>query len=499
MPRLTTTAAEAGTPPRPKFTAGSTMRHVAMMSTTGGVGLVAIFFVDALNLFYISLLGQKQLAAAVGFAGTVQFFTVSTAIGLAIGASAVVSRAVGAGETAAARRLAASSLVLVTVALAAVALLAWLARYAVLDLLGATGETREIAARFLSLSLPSLPVLGIGMLSSGLLRAVGDGRRAMLSTLASGGVAALADPLLILGLGLGVDGAAVALVVTRISYALAGLKMAVGVHDLIARPRLRAATGDARAILSIGAPAVATQLSTPFGNAFLTGVVATHGDAAVAGWAVVGRLTPLAFGVIFAVPGAVGPILGQNMGAGLWERIRTAYRDAMLFSGAWVLTAWALLWLATGPIVRGFGLDGAGRQVAEAFTAFGAGGFLFTGALFVSNAAFNNLGRPVLAALFNWSRDAGAIPLLALAGVGAAGAGGAILMQALAALAVGSVAAVAGWRHVSQLSRRAAVPAVAAAPQPAFASGRAALAVAMVPGERAEQAESPLEPRGKSR
>ena len=46
------------------FTHGSTMRHVITMSGTGAVGLVAIFIVDLANLFYISLLGQQELAAA---------------------------------------------------------------------------------------------------------------------------------------------------------------------------------------------------------------------------------------------------------------------------------------------------------------------------------------------------------------------------------------------------------------------------------------------------
>ena len=35
------------------------MRHVIVMTATGSIGLVAIFIVDALNLFYISLLGVQ--------------------------------------------------------------------------------------------------------------------------------------------------------------------------------------------------------------------------------------------------------------------------------------------------------------------------------------------------------------------------------------------------------------------------------------------------------
>jgi hypothetical protein len=97
----------------PRFVTGSLMRHVVVMAGTGAIGLVAIFAVDLINLLYISMLGEQAIAAAVGFAGVVGFFMLSLFIGLLIGVTATVSRAIGAGRTADARALATSSLVLV--------------------------------------------------------------------------------------------------------------------------------------------------------------------------------------------------------------------------------------------------------------------------------------------------------------------------------------------------------------------------------------------------
>ena len=312
----------------------------------------------------------------------------------------------------------------------------------------------------------------------------------MFITLSSGTVAAVLDPILIFGLGLGIDGAALAQVLTRVMMALIALRFAVLVRDLVGRIDLRAALSDARPILAIGLPAVATQLSAPFGNAFLTGVVAVHGDAAVAGWAVVGRLTPLAFGALSALSGAVGPILGQNRGAGRFDRIRMAYRDALVFSCGWVLSVWLLLWMATDAIIRDFNLAGPGAEVLATFTHLSTGAFLFTGALLISDAAFNNLGRPALSTLFDWSRDGVAIPVLALLIVGTAGADGVVLMQAGAALVVGSLAALTAWHYVGHLSRTAAAPEAVPLPQPAFASGRTALAAQLA----AEESPSALAP-----
>jgi putative MATE family efflux protein len=422
---------------------------------------------------------------------------ISVSIGLSIAATATVSRAVGAGDAAGARRLAASSMLILVSVLGLVAALIWLNRRAALMLIGAEGETLEIADGFLAIVLPSVPFLGVGMVSGGLLRSVGDARRAMFVTLTAGVVGAALDPLFIFdfGFGLGVDGAAIVSVLARLAIAAVGLWGAVRVHDLIGRLDLRAALGDARQLLAIAGPAVATQVSTPVGNAYLTRLVSEYGDSAVAGWAVTGRFTALAFAGIFTLSGALGPILGQNLGAGLYPRIRRAYRDALVFAGLYVLAAWALLWLASDLIVAGFGLAGPGAEVLCAFTRFGAGAFLFTGALFVSNAAFNNLGRPAWSTGFNWSRDALAIPVLGFVIGGAFGATGVVVIQALAALLVGTLAALTALRYVERLSGPPEGRRGFAAPQPAFASGRAAVATQLA----AEESPSPLAADEKSR
>ena len=91
-----------------RFVEGSTLRHVVVMSGTGSIGLMAIFVVDLLSLLYVSKLGDPKLTAAVGFATIIQFFAISINIGLMIAAGALVSRAIGSGDHAGARRLATS-------------------------------------------------------------------------------------------------------------------------------------------------------------------------------------------------------------------------------------------------------------------------------------------------------------------------------------------------------------------------------------------------------
>src|SRR5579872_1527351 len=110
-----TNAAAPAAQPRAVFTEGKIMRHVAVMTATGSIGLMAIFAVDLLSLWYLSHLDHHdQIIAGVGFAYQVLFFVTSIGIGLTIAVTATCARAIGAGRRADARRLATSGMMQMT-------------------------------------------------------------------------------------------------------------------------------------------------------------------------------------------------------------------------------------------------------------------------------------------------------------------------------------------------------------------------------------------------
>lgn len=442
------TVAEAG-----KFTEGSTLRHVLIMTATGSIGLVAIFFVDVLNLFYISLLGEQELAAAIGYAGTVLFFLTSVGIGLTIGISALVSRVLGARDRPRARRLAGSGLAFMFLAMLILTVLTLVATRDLLTLLGASGRTHELAARFLFISLPATPLLGLGMAFGGILRAVGDARRAMWVTLAGGIAAAIADPLLIFAFGLGLDGAALSTVLSRVVFVVVGFHGAVRVHDLVARPDSSVGS-DLLALGAIAGPAVVTNIATPVANGYVTAALAGFGDGAVAAWAVIGRIMPVAFCAIFALSGTVGPILGQNQGAKRFDRVKRTLTNALAFTIIYSLVVWALLFLAQEPIVRIFAASGEAATLIRFYCTWVAGTVLFLGALFVANAAFNTLGSPLLATAFNWGRATlGTIPF-AIVGGQLGGGAGVLMGQGLGGVVFGMGAVLAAYAVVERLAQR---------------------------------------------
>ena len=64
------------------------------------------------------------------------------------------------------------------------------------------------------------------------------------------------------------------------------------------------------------------------------------------------------FGVIFALSGALGPIIGQNFGAGRMDRVRRSFWDALIFTALVILLVSALLFVLRGPIADAFKAEG---------------------------------------------------------------------------------------------------------------------------------------------
>lgn len=450
-----------------RFVSGSTLRHVVVMTATGAVGLVAIFLVDLLSLLYISWLGVKSVTAGVGLATILLFFVTSINVGLMIATAALVSRKLGERDREGARRLAGTTLAWSVAAATLATVLIYPLVPTVLGWLGATGTAHEVATAFVWIVLPANVLMAAGMGASGVLRAVGDARRAMYVTLSGAIVIAILDPILIFGLGLGWHGAAIGMIVSRAIFAVVGLHGVVRVHGLLARPGLADMARHAGPMFHIAGPAVLTAIASPVAAGFAASVIARYGDEAIAGNAIVERLVPLAFGGLFALSGAVGPILGQNWGALRYARMRAILRDSMLVAGVYVLATWGLLVVFRNDIVALFGVTGAAADLVAFFCLIAGPVWFFNGLLFVANAAFNNLGFPLYSTAFNWGRATlGTLPF-AWFGAQAGGPEGVLAGVGLGAVGFGCAALATAFWTVKALERRDA--AVTAPAQPADA------------------------------
>lgn len=434
-----------------KFTSGSIVRHVFVMTATASVGLLATFAVDMLNLLYISHLGVPEFTAALGFASTLLFFALSISLGLTVPVTALIGHCLGSGDRQKAAETGGACMVYVGLVTVAFTLAIWPFLGSLLFMLGARGDTLDLARGFLNIVMPSIPLAGLGMCATGILRGVGDARLAMYVTLFSAVAAAILDPIFIFAFDLGLNGAAITTVLSRAVMLLIGWYGAHRVHGLVALPARRRLKAAAVPFFEIAVPAILAQFATPVGNAYLLAVLARSGDGAVVGMAVISRLVPFVFVGLFALSGAVGPIFAQNLSAQEHGRILETIRGSLVLSGIYVLVVWTLLAIFAHPIADLFEAEAMAREVILFFCWFVAGTYFFTAAIIVASAAFNNLGRPRLSTLLNWGRSTiGVFPFVST-GAAYYGANGALAGSAIGVALFGIIAIAWCHRVVNQM------------------------------------------------
>jgi putative MATE family efflux protein len=203
----------------------------------------------------------------------------------------------------------------------------------------------------------------------------------------------------------------------------------------------------AKAIIRVGLPAAFSNAINPLGLSILTALVALEGEAAVAGFGAAGRLQSFVIVPLLGLSGAIGAIVGQNWGAGRFDRAREAVVYAFGFCVLWGLAV-AIGMIAAGESFASLFSDDP--EVIAAFAAYlriAAWGYAGFGLLIVGNGIMNAVDRASFALLQSVARVF--LVMLPVALILQPGMGAdAIYTAELAANLFGAVSALVLVRHV---------------------------------------------------
>jgi putative MATE family efflux protein len=331
----------------PRLISGPVGPALLRMAAPMTVGILANMFFNLVDTYFIGKLGQEELAA-MAFTFPLVFFVTGSSMGLSIGVSSVVSRAIGSGSQEKVQLLTSHSLLLGAVTVGGLLLVGFPLLNPVLRAMGATDHLIPLIRSYM---LPwSMGILFIvtPMLGNSVIRATGDAFIPSAIMLLAGGVNVLLDPLLIFGWGpvpaLGLQGAALA---TVFSYVLVFVVMTLLLRFkyqllLFRLGSVREILHSWKEVLEIGCPAVFTNQMIPIANGALTAMIAGYGEAAVAAWGVSTRLESLMMSPFFALSTVMGAFVGQNTGAARPDRVREALR----FCGKACVLGSLMIWIS---------------------------------------------------------------------------------------------------------------------------------------------------------
>ena len=445
--------------PTAPFVTGSVWRHLVGLAVASSLGLFSTFAVDLLDIYYIGLLGDDRLTAAVGFGSTIAYYGISVGVALGITISVLVSRQLGRDDMAKVRDLFSSTWFFGLSLMICVSVLLILLAPLWVWLLQARGETADLATTYLQIIAVGVPGRALVMWGIFSMRLQGKVRLGLYATLSVTALNAILDPIFIFGFGWGIVGAALA---TAISTFVGGCVLFWWVAQRsgwLTIPRLQDIRRNLGDILRFYLPALLTNLSTPIGTGVVLAVMAArYDDSAEAATSVILKMTPLLFGFLLSLSGSVGPVVGQNFGAERYDRVRRALWRSIQIVTVYTLPVGLVVFVSQGFLVAAFGLSGEGAAVFRFFATY----LVFTngiaGFIFVSNAIFNNLGYPGVSTAANLLRDGVLMLPLTLLGALWLGAPGVLFGQQLATVLVAMAALSFAWALTGRLEQGKVMP-----------------------------------------
>ena len=324
--------------------------------------LIGSFFQQLYNTVDTVIVGRyvgKQALAGVGATGNIINLWVGFFVGLASGASVIISQYYGAGNreglsrsvhTAAALSLA-GGVVLTAVGLAT-------ARPS-LELLDVPEEVMDEALTYINVFYLGMVPCLVYNVGTGVLRAIGDSKMPLYVLIACCGVNIVLDLLFVVAFHWDVFGVALATVLAQtVSAVLITLRLLLtrDIYRLTAR-KIRFHADALRRIVRLGLPAGMQSVLYSVSNLVIQAAVNGFGTDAVASWSAVSRIDGFVWMVMGAFGISVTTFVGQNFGAGKYGRVLRGTRVCLAMTAGTILVLTALELLFAGPILRVFTPD----------------------------------------------------------------------------------------------------------------------------------------------
>lgn len=439
------------------LTQGAVAKTLRDMAAPMVIGLLAMMSFNAVDTFFVGQLGEDALAA-MSFTFPVVMVYTSLAIGLGAGTSSCVARAIGTGDQELAKRLLTDVLTIALLLSLVFGVLGWWFMEPIFYALGASDKLMPLIHQYMDVWFLGVPMVIMPMAAMAGLRAMGlsklQGILMGVSAVANG----LLDPLLIFGLWgfprLELAGAAWASFFVRIAVMLAVAYILIVRLQVVASPfiGMQKLWASWRQVFHVALPAMGTNVIIPLASAIVVAMVASHGEAAVAGLGVALRVEPIVLICFYALSAVMGPFFGQNLSASAVDRVREAQRVGMRFCLSMGLAV-AILLAIGGEWLAGLFSDSPEViAVAKDYLLLVPISYGCYGMVMYINAAFNGIGKPMPGLVISSLRVIGLYLPLAWLAMEFWGLVGLFVATAVTNILVGLIGHIWLRRHVESLA-----------------------------------------------
>lgn len=371
-------------------------------------GLIAVMSVTIVDTYYLGHLGTHALAA-MGFVFPVVMLMNSLAFGIGAGASSVIARAIGSKQDDWVRNYTTQTIVMALLIGMLFAFIGLLTVDPVFKRLGAPDDLLPSIHQYIDTWYLGCFLIVVPMVGNACLRAAGNTKIPSYTMTAIAVINLLIAPVLIFGLfgmpRLELKGAAIASIVAYFSAMVVTLYVLYAKLHFISLKALTSNIAQSwRGILRVAIPASGTNLITPISAALTTGLIATYGSEAVAGYSVASRIEAFGLMLVMALASTLAPFAGQNWGAKKVERLRRALNLSFYFVWAWGIALAVLFWFAAEPITHAFTTHDAAVKASMTYLHLVPISYGLLSTIMIVSSMANGIGQPLPALFMTLSR-----------------------------------------------------------------------------------------------
>ena len=371
------------------------------------VSMIMVLVYNLADTFFIGQTKDAYMVAAVSIATPAFLLFMAVGMLFGIGGTSLISRMLGEGNPQKAKR--ASSFCFWTgLAIGVIAMVfIWLFADPICRAIGASDDTLGYTSQYLNIVAAGIPSLIIGNSFSNIIRAEGNARTAMMGMIIGNLANIILDPVMILGLGWNVAGAAIATVIGNVVAALFYLCHLLSSKTLLSiRPKdYTAKDGIAAGVLAIGVPASLNSILMSASNIITNNIMSRFGDMTVAGLGVAMKVNMIVVMLLIGLGSGIQPLLGYCFGAGNRKRYTDVLKFSLCLALGLSLIMTAVCYLGAGPLVYAFldNPDASGYGIAFARIYIYSGPVM--GLLFVLINAIQSTGAALPSLILSVSRQ----------------------------------------------------------------------------------------------
>ncbi len=371
------------------------------------VSMIMVLVYNLADTFFIGQTKNAYMVAAVSVATPAFLFFMAVGMLFGIGGTSLISRMLGEGNSDKAKNT--SSFCFWTglsIGIFAMILI-WIFVTPICRVIGASDDTLDYATQYLRIVAIGIPFLIVGNSFSNIIRAEGHAKTAMMGMIIGNMMNIILDPVMILGFGWNVAGAAVATVIGNIGAALF-----YGYHLLSKNTMLsihlrdyQAGRGIAMGVFAIGIPASLNSILMSTSNIVVNNLMRNYGDMAVAGLGVAMKVNMIVVMLLIGLGSGIQPLLGYCYGAGNKKRYMDVLKFSLCLAFGLSLIMTVVCYCGAGPLVKAFLEDSSAFEYGMSFARIYIYSGPIMGILFVLMNAIQSTGAALPALILSVSRQ----------------------------------------------------------------------------------------------